>query len=160
MLTHKVTHYTRFCTCTYDYMQVDLCMSMSAYMYPSTNTFCLHTKTYAYIYIYIYIYISLYRYMLCCTIACPLCLHYVTCLCHTSTHAICLKILHKYHTYLNTYKFICTLSYKLNHAITIYIIVIMRYETSICLYIYIYIPILMHVMLNNSMPVMTTLCYM
>ena len=32
----------------------------------------------------------------------------------------------------------------------------MSYDTSLC----IYIPVLMHVMLNNSMSVMTTLCYM
>ena len=63
-------------------------------------------------------YIPLYRYMLCYTKACPLVLHNVTCPCHISTHAICFQILHKYCTYLNTYKFICTLPYKPNHAFT------------------------------------------
>jgi len=102
------------CTCTNDYMEVALCMFMSTHMHTSIHISCLHTKTYA----YTYPYIDTYRYMLCYTKACPLVLHYGTCPCHIFTHAICFKILHKYYTYLNTYKFICTLSYKLNHAIT------------------------------------------
>ena len=100
-----------FCTCTFDYMEVVVCMFMSTYMHTSIYTFCLHTKTYAYKYPYIdRCYVT--------QKACPLVLHYVTCPCYIFTHAICFKILHKYYTYLNTYKFICTLSYKLNHAIT------------------------------------------